>query len=437
MRTLRGVTALIFTMVFAVPHAAAKESPLIPPSQSSRDSRQNDIQTCISQARDDVSSNKPIEDDAMLLLHGHHTEGFVRGGKPVINKEDVPTPSGSLFVGRSEMYGPSALSDRYVVCLLKRGYSWADSADDVSSFTPSSNLSIANPGHPQMTKISLGHHTQGIAFTPGAIWVGYDDDPNKEDTGVFRVDASTNQIVTVLKTGRSAGWVAASKGSVWVANLRGNSVTRIDPETNRVVATVAVGKYPFSLEVGEGSVWVTNAGSNSVSRIDVSVNAVVATIPVGKQPMGITVSGASIWVANLKGKSVSRIDANTNTVVATIEVHGEPITLTARGTDVWASTQSHAGFSVVRIDAKSNVVVAETNIVDRGKIGGTALLGDVLWVADRANGTLSQVDIHTNALVGSPILVGYDATILGSGNDGNGAIWLSNSSDGTVRKLVP
>jgi YVTN family beta-propeller protein len=304
--------------------------------------------------------------------------------------------------------------------------------------TPSPNLSSpTNLSRPEITKINLGHYTQGIAFTPGAIWVGYDDGEKKEDTGVFRLDASTNQIVTVVKTGRSAGSVAAGEGSVWVANLRANSVTRIDPETNRIVATVAVGKFPFGLDVGEGSVWVTNAGSNTVSRIDTGANAVVASIPVGKQPAGIVVCGGSIWVANLKGKSISRIDPKSNAVIATIGVHGEPVTLTARGTDVWASTQSRAGFSVVRIDAKSDVVVAETNIVNRGKIGGTALLGDVLWVADRANGTLSQVDIQTNALVGNPILVGYDATILGSGNDGNGAIWLSNSSDGTVRRLVP
>ncbi len=439
MRKALLVGALSIITFAVATRATAKESGLVPPAQSTRESRQEDVQTCISQARADVSFGKPLDDDAMLLLQDHHTEGFIRKGRPTMNSDYVPTPSASLFVGRSGMYGPPALSDRYVVCLLKRGYKWPENSGNSpeSAATDHTEAKSESIHHPEITKITLGYYTQGIAFTPGAIWVAYNDERKNQNFGIFRVDPNTNQMVTSVRTGKEAAGVAAGEGAVWISNFGENSVSRVDPETNRVTATIAVGKNPFELDVGEGSVWVTDASSNAVSRIDPKANAVIATIPVGKRPLGIAVGGGFVWVANGKGKSVSRIDPKTNAVVVTIEVDGEPATVTARGSDVWISCQLRSGLSVQRIDANSNSVVARTAIGTRGQVGGTALLDDVLWVADRAHGALWQIDIRTNAVVGGPLPVGYDATILGVGTDGNGAIWLSNSGDGTARKVKP
>lgn len=418
--------------------ATPKESSLVVPVQSTPESRQDDVKICVSQATADVSSGKPLDDDAMLLIQGHHTEGFIREGRPSMNRDYVPTPSASLFVGKSGMYGPPALSDRYVVCLLKRGYKWPENSGNSPEVPPHDAESATKLiDHPETTKITLGYYTQGIAFTPGAIWVAYDDGRKNQNSGVFRVDPNTNQTVTSVRTGKEAGGAAAGEGAVWIGNFGENSVSRVDPETNRVTTTIAVGKNPWGLDVGEGSVWVTNASSNTVSRIDPKANAVIATIPVGKRPLGIAVGGGFVWVANGKSKSVSRIDPKTNAVVATIEVDGEPGVVTVRGSDIWVSCQLRSGLSVQRIDAKSNGVVARTMVGSRGQVGGTALLDDVLWVADRAHGALWKIDIRTNAVVGGPIAVGYDATILGVGTDGNGAIWLSNSTDGTARKVKP
>ena len=57
--------------------SAAKKSSLVPPAQSRRESRQEDIKTCISQAKADVSVGKPLDDDASSLIQGHRTEGFI------------------------------------------------------------------------------------------------------------------------------------------------------------------------------------------------------------------------------------------------------------------------------------------------------------------------------------------------------------------------
>jgi hypothetical protein len=95
---LAGTVLSLFALVVG-PFAAAKEASLVPPGQSTLESRQSDIQACISQGNADVSAGKPLEDDTMVLLKGHATEAFIREGKPSVNRDLVPTPSASLFAG--------------------------------------------------------------------------------------------------------------------------------------------------------------------------------------------------------------------------------------------------------------------------------------------------------------------------------------------------
>jgi YVTN family beta-propeller protein len=284
---------------------------------------------------------------------------------------------------------------------------------------------------PDIMKITVGIGPQGIAFTPGPVWVAFGND---KDFGVVRIDANTNMVVASVRTGKWPVGVATGEGAVWIVNRDENSVTRVDPGANRAVATIAVGKRPLGVDVGEGSVWVTNTGSNSVSRIDPKTNAVVANIPVGKRPSGIAVSNGVVWVVNFASHSVSRIDPKTNAVSGTIKVVvGNPNVVIARESDVWATTQDD-GF-VVRIDAKSNSIVSmtKTGLVE----SGMAIVDSNLYVADSDHAALRRIDIRTNTFVGEPIEVGNNPIILGAGTDENGAILVSNSSDGTVMKVKP
>jgi YVTN family beta-propeller protein len=329
----------------------------------------------------------------------------------------------------------------------------------------------AQPG--RLETIKVGPGPQGIAFTPGAIWVAWGDDVSY---GLSRIDARTHQIIAVIETGRWPVGVAAGEGGIWVVSLDDNSVTRVDPETNQVVATISVGKSPLCVAVGEGSVWVTNEWDASVSRIDPGSNQVVATIRVGPKPSGIAVSDGSVWVANYAQGTVSRIDARSNKVKKTIAVH-EPMHFTifgahretllpnqvvaARGS-IWVTAQD--GW-LLRIDPHSNKIVASIpvppdkpilmpllggvvhvpnlkNAYERlrdgeGKPTGLAFAGDVIWVADWAHNALWKVDIPTYKTFGVPLPVGSHPLILGPGNDGTGAIWFSNAGDSTIMQLKP
>jgi len=84
------------------------------------------LQLCISQANADVAFGKePLDGKEREPLHGHATRAFVRNSLPGVDREFRPAASASLFTS-SSIYGPDNLSDRYVLCLLGRGYKWPD-----------------------------------------------------------------------------------------------------------------------------------------------------------------------------------------------------------------------------------------------------------------------------------------------------------------------
>jgi hypothetical protein len=103
-----------------------KDDHLIPPTDSTLQSRKEDIHLCVSQAKADVAFGKPpLDAKAREPLGDHATKAFVRDSLPVVDREYRPAASKSLFAG-SGLYGPANLSDRYVLCLLGRGYKWPD-----------------------------------------------------------------------------------------------------------------------------------------------------------------------------------------------------------------------------------------------------------------------------------------------------------------------
>lgn len=337
------------------------------------------------------------------------------------------------------------------------------------------NLQKTNKGYlePQITTIHVGSGPQGIAFTPGAVWVAWGDDVSY---GVSRVDSHTHRVVATIATGRWPVGVASGEGGVWVVNSDDNTVTRVDPEKNQAVATIKVGLSPLCVAVGEGSVWVTNEAGDSVSRIDPKSNQVIATIRVGHEPSGIAVSNGDVWVANFAQGSIFRIDPASNKIKKSILVRGPwhftvlgpqagrllPNQLIAARGSIWVTALEGR---LLRIDPRSNRIVDNIavppdkplitpllgdlvhipnfkNALERlhetpSKPTGLAVAGDVIWVADWAHDVLCKVDLPTGKTFGVPLPVGSHPLILGPGNDGTGAIWFSNAGGTTIMQLKP
>lgn len=63
-----------------------------------------------------------------------------------------------------------------------------------------------------------------------------------------------------------------ARGDLWVANMRGNSVTEIDAATGRLVRVLAAPLYHFNHPAGIAAyhrrIWVTNSGDASVTVLD-------------------------------------------------------------------------------------------------------------------------------------------------------------------------
>jgi YVTN family beta-propeller protein len=72
--------------------------------------------------------------------------------------------------------------------------------------------------------------------------------------------------------GKNAGWVAMDPGihTVYVANIRDDTVSVIDVSMRTVTATVPVGNNPYGVSVDPGihTVYVANLNDDTVSVIE-------------------------------------------------------------------------------------------------------------------------------------------------------------------------
>ena len=116
--------------------------------------------------------------------------------------------------------------------------------------------------------------------------------------------------------------------TIYVANLRSNSVSVINGSTDTVVKNIMVGNSPTSVAVNSNTekIYVANRDSNTVSVIDGVTNNVVTNITVGNSPNDIAVDPQEGWifVTNLRSNSVSVINGFTDTVVKNIMVGNSP-----------------------------------------------------------------------------------------------------------------
>ena len=225
-----------------------------------------------------------------------------------------------------------------------------------------------------------------VAAGNGAVWVSM-----RTDNVVARVDPKTSKVTAMIPVGEEPDGIATSPGAVWVANhggaTSGPSVSRIDPATNQVVATISVGPTTaccsdhMGVIPGAGSVWVTVPNGNALVRIDAATNAVTATITSTKQedqpcggvavsdscrlgrgrslrkchqadrsaheqadrppvngsvsPINIGLAFGSLWVSDLDARSILRIDPRTRQIIGILPVGGIPVLLTVGLGAVW------------------------------------------------------------------------------------------------------
>ena len=232
-----------------------------------------------------------------------------------------------------------------------------------------------------------------VAAGNGAAWVSL-----RTDNAVARIDPQSNTVAAMIPVGKEPDGIATSPGAVWVANRGsaasgGPSVSRIDPATNQVVATISVGPAiaccspHMAVTAAVGSVWVTVPNSYALVRIDQATNAVTATIRMDDQPCaGVAVSKDAVWVASGHcAKVVTRIDPLTNMPAGKVDGSASPINVGLAFGSLWVTDIDSA--TVERVDPRTRRIIGSLPVGKSGVPVWLAIGFGSIWVRNEGDTT--------------------------------------------------
>ncbi|MBI2352782.1 YncE family protein [Candidatus Dependentiae bacterium] len=171
------------------------------------------------------------------------------------------------------------------------------------------------------------------------------------------------------------------------------------------------------------------------------------SIAVGSGPTGLAVTpnGSLVYVANKNSNSVTVIDSKTNKTITTITGFDEPnsVTVNPSGTKAYVTNSRFSGANTISIiDIATQTISAAITgfnapcamvVTSDGKFGYVANYGNPVGVPDN---TVRYVDLTTNLIVGSAIVVGNYPVALALTPD-NSYLYVSNymtglSGSGTI-----
>jgi DNA-binding beta-propeller fold protein YncE len=129
-----------------------------------------------------------------------------------------------------------------------------------------------------------------------------------------------------------------------------------------------------------------------------------------------------------------RIDADTGDIVAVVPVGASPAAVAAGGGLVWVVNRRDATLS--EIDPATNRVQATIHLPGSGPVDdqagpGLAFGNDTAWVANDVDGTVTRIDPSTDAAL-PPITVGEGPSSVAVAED---AAWVPSQVDGSVARI--
>ena len=186
--------------------------------------------------------------------------------------------------------------------------------------------------------------------------------------------------------------------------------------------------------VGGGFVWVANTLAGTVVRIDPRANGgqvVGKPIRVGNGPSGIAYGLRAVWVANSVDRTVIRIDPVTG--------NPGPADLgRRRGGRRGRGRRQRLGHRAVGRGSLAHRPGRRARFPDTTNIGNepaaVAVGRGAVWVANRADGTVSKIDPTSGHLEGE-FPVGKQPSGIAVAADGH--VWVANVGSATLTELDP
>lgn len=151
-------------------------------------------------------------------------------------------------------------------------------------------------------------------------------------------------------------------------------------------------------------------------------------IPVGAEPNDVEVGEGFVWTANRSSDTISRVDPSDATSQE-ITVGGNPTLLEADQGAVWVWNYIDA---ITRVDVRTGEVSPITGGSPDAPISGIAVGGGYVWLSHSANGTVTRINMQTQAREGDPIAVGPKPLAMVFGDK---FLYVVNSGDSTISTL--
>jgi YVTN family beta-propeller protein len=269
--------------------------------------------------------------------------------------------------------------------------------------------------------VALSDGPAAMAASGGSLWLA---EPNAG--AVVRVDQSSRQAVERVPVGGSPGALTIGGGAVWVSGVPGDTVTRIDPMTDAVTQNVGLGgARAAALAFGLGSVWVADPADEALIALDPGAGAVRRIVGLNLHPTAIAVGAGTIWVADHDAGVLAQVDPRTGESVATIRVGNGPTAVAVADGAVWVANSLDS--TVSRIDPVTGAVAATIPVGSYPV--AVAVSGDSVFVANEYSATASRIDSRTNAVVQTAPVGGGPTTLVSA----VGRIWVGTRAIGTHR----
>jgi YVTN family beta-propeller protein len=250
--------------------------------------------------------------------------------------------------------------------------------------------------------IPLGKAPTAVAYGSRAAWA-----VNEHGRVVSRIDPHRLRVVHNIPMPMVVRGLAAGGGRLWLAGRNGR-IFRLDPSYDKVDERSgrACGGCGASLAFGAKAVWTTD-GLTNLFRVDPgSLQATRAPMPFDRGAYGVAVGAGAVWVA---GDVVSRIDPKT-LLPAALPITVGGVEAIAVGADaVWAAV----GQKVVKINPDGSV----DGSAPVGSNPSSIVVGaGAVWVANSSDGTITKIDPGQAKVIGT-IHVGRSPVSLAFGGN--------------------
>jgi virginiamycin B lyase len=320
------------------------------------------------------------------------------------------------------------------ICILVFPSSGAEpKSDKTAARTPAPpKTGVKTPGI-QIPFENLKPEAELAVETPGWITIADSVFVQSKST-IARIDPKTNKhldpIPDLKKT--CSGTVVAF-GSLWIPDCGLQTLTRFDPKAKKVTATLAIGAADVALGIAAtaDSVWMITDAKTTLSRIDPTENKVVGELRLPASCNSVSFGEMSLWVTCPAENRVYRIDPLSNLADKRIDTSTGPRSVAFADGSVWVLCDKDGKLD--RIDPKTNKVLRSVELSVPNAGGNLVSSGGFLWVT-QAGFPLTRIDpLNEKERVAQQFWGEGGGMISASVN----AIWLTNSSKGTVMRLDP